>query len=282
VTDGREWLVFAGATAVALVHAIDDAFVDRGSGIDLGQHALAGALALAVGVAGILAFPRLRPGLRSGVSLVFGVLALVNGAMHVEHIALGELAVGDATGTLAAAAGAVLLVLGLAIPFRHRGEGAATRRHRWLRRLVAVAAGALVVYVFVFPVSLAVVQTHKFREPIDDPPSEAYEPVSFAASDGLGCPAGTGRRRTGRRSSSSTAAAAIAPAPSRTRSCSPATATASSSTTRAAAARARAARTRSAGAGTRTSPARSPFCASGRTSIRGGSAASASRPAPTC
>jgi predicted alpha/beta hydrolase len=29
------------------------------------------------------------------------------------------------------------------------------------------------------------VQTHKFREPIDGPPSEAYEPVSFAASDGL-------------------------------------------------------------------------------------------------
>jgi hypothetical protein len=63
VTDDREWLVFAGATAVALVHAIDDAFVDRGPGVDLGQHALAGALALTVGVAGILAFPRLRPGL---------------------------------------------------------------------------------------------------------------------------------------------------------------------------------------------------------------------------
>ena len=37
-----EAAVFAAATAVALVHALDDAFVHRGPGLRLGQHALAG------------------------------------------------------------------------------------------------------------------------------------------------------------------------------------------------------------------------------------------------
>jgi hypothetical protein len=36
-----------------------------------------------------------------------------------------------------------------------------------------------------FFVSVAIVVTHKFREPIGDPPSAAYRPVTFRASDGL-------------------------------------------------------------------------------------------------
>ena len=45
--------VFGAATLVALVHAVDDAFVHRGPGLGIGQHALAGAIALVAGVAGI-------------------------------------------------------------------------------------------------------------------------------------------------------------------------------------------------------------------------------------
>ena len=37
----------------------------------------------------------------------------------------------------------------------------------------------------VFPVGAAVVVTHNYREPIGDPPSAAYRPVSFNTSDGL-------------------------------------------------------------------------------------------------
>jgi hypothetical protein len=39
----REALVFGGATTVALLHALDDAFVHRQPGVGLGQHALAAA-----------------------------------------------------------------------------------------------------------------------------------------------------------------------------------------------------------------------------------------------
>jgi dienelactone hydrolase len=182
---GWETLVFRGATAVALLHALDDAFLNRQPGVGLGQHALAAAVSLVVGVAAIVSFPRLRPGVRAAVAIVFGVLALVNGGLHVAHIAVNELGGSDVTGVLAVAAGAVLVLLGLATPFLHRGEEAATRRRRWTNRVVAVIGGGLVVYAFLFPAAGAIVQTHKHREAIGEPPRAAYRPVEFEASDGL-------------------------------------------------------------------------------------------------
>jgi uncharacterized protein len=181
----RETLVFRAATAVALLHALDDAFLNRQPGVDLDQHALAAVISLAAGIGAIVAFPRLRPGFRAGISLAFGVLAIVNGALHVAHISVDGAAASDYTGVLALAAGLVLVLLGMGIPFLHRGEGAATRGRRWAYRVVAVIAGFLVVYAFLYPVSAAIIVTHKHREPIGDPPSAAYRPVTFTASDGL-------------------------------------------------------------------------------------------------
>jgi hypothetical protein len=182
---GWETLVFRAATALALVHALDDAFVNRQPGVPLDQHGLAASISLVAGMGAIAAFPRLRPGFRAAISLAFGVFAIVNGALHVQHISLSEAAESDYTGVVALAAGVVLVLLGLAIPFVHRGEGAATQRRRWAYRVVAVVVGFLGVYAFVYPVSIAIVVTHKYREPIGDPPSEAYETVSFRSSDGL-------------------------------------------------------------------------------------------------
>jgi acetyl esterase/lipase len=181
----REALVFRVATGVALLHALDDAFLNRQPGVPLGQHGLAAVLAVAAGGAAIVFFPRLRPGLRASVALLFGVLALVNGALHVGHIAVDGPGGSDLTGVLAVAAGAALVLLGLATPFMHRGEGAATSRRRWAYRAVAVVGGFLVVYAFLFPTSGAIVQTHKFREPIGEPPTAAYEDVEFTSADGL-------------------------------------------------------------------------------------------------
>lgn len=182
---GWETTAFRAATAVAILHALDDAFLNRQPGVDLDQHALAAVISLAAGTGAVVAFPRLRPGFRAAISFMFGVLAIVNGALHVRHISLDGAAASDYTGVLALAAGVVLVLLGLAIPFLHRGEGARTRARRWVYRLVAVVAGALAVYVFLFPTSLAIIQTHKYREPIGSPPSAAYQTVSFASSDGL-------------------------------------------------------------------------------------------------
>jgi len=56
--------VFTVATVVLLVHALDDALVNRQPGIGVGQHAVAALVALVAGGAAIAAFPSLRPGLR--------------------------------------------------------------------------------------------------------------------------------------------------------------------------------------------------------------------------
>ncbi|HWM09090.1 MAG TPA: alpha/beta fold hydrolase [Solirubrobacteraceae bacterium] len=176
---GATTRVFVVATVVALVHALDDAFVHRGAGLGLTQHALAGLVALAAGVAAIVWFPKLRPGLRAAVALTFGGLALTNGMLHVNHIRADGLAGGDVTGVLAAVAGVVLIGLAAVIPWRHRGEGT------WASRAIAVPAMLLAVVFVLGPVGMGIVSSHKWREPVGEPPSAAYQEVAFEASDGL-------------------------------------------------------------------------------------------------
>ena len=107
--------VFNLAVLVALVHALDDAFVHRGPGLGLGQHALAGILAAASAAAGIALYPRLRPVLRAALAFAFGALAIVNGAMHVNDPTV--------TGMLVLAAGIVLVALAPVILWRERERG---------------------------------------------------------------------------------------------------------------------------------------------------------------
>jgi uncharacterized protein len=180
-----EVVVFSAAIAVALVHALDDAFLHRGPGVGLGQHALAAAVSLVFGLGAISAFPFLRPAARAAVAFFFGALAIVNGMLHVKHIAAQGAAESDLTGALALAAGVVLVGLAVAIPWLHRGEGAASRRRRWTYRIGAVPAGLLLALFTVVPIGTAITETHKFREPIGDPPSADYREVTFDASDGV-------------------------------------------------------------------------------------------------
>ena len=180
-----EVVVFSAAIAVALVHALDDAFLHRGPGVGLGQHALAAAVSLVLGLGAISAFPFLRPAARAAVAFFFGALAIVNGMLHVKHIAAQGVAESDLTGALALAAGVVLVGLAVAIPWLHRGEGAASRRRRWAYRIGAVPAGLLLALFTVVPIGTAITETHKFREPIGDPPSADYREVAFDASDGV-------------------------------------------------------------------------------------------------
>jgi hypothetical protein len=174
-----EALVFGTAVGVLLVHALDDAFVHRGSGLGLGQHALAAGISAGACVAAVVAFPSLRPTLRSALAFAFGGLACVNGLFHVAHVVDYGPAGSDITGLLAVCAGAVLLGLAVAIPWRHRGQGTARSR------VVAVPA-ALVAVIFVLgPVGLGIIETHKWREPVGAPPGAAYHDVAFQATDGL-------------------------------------------------------------------------------------------------
>jgi uncharacterized protein len=174
-----EAAVFAAAVALALVHGLDDAFVHRGPGLGLGQHALAGLIAVAAAVAGIIAFPALRPGLRAALAFSFGGLALVNGMLHAIHVERHGAADSDLTGVLAVAAGLVLLGLAVAIPWRHRGDGT------WKTRSLAVPVGLLAMSFVLVPMGMGIVASHKWREPVGEPPSAGYRDIGFKASDGL-------------------------------------------------------------------------------------------------
>ncbi|HEX5898092.1 MAG TPA: CocE/NonD family hydrolase [Solirubrobacteraceae bacterium] len=180
-----EAAVFSVAMAFALVHALDDALLHRGPGVGLGQHVLAAAVSLVLGLGAIGAFPFVRPAARAATSFFFGALAIVNGALHVKHIAAESAGASDLTGVLALAAGVVLLGLAAAIPWLHRGEGAAGRRRRWAYRIAAVPAGLLLVLFTVVPIGVAITETHKFRETIGAPPDADYHEVAFDATDGV-------------------------------------------------------------------------------------------------
>ena len=60
-----EVAIFAAAIAVALLHALDDAFGHREPGVGMGQHVLAAVVSLALGLGAIYAFPYLRPAARA-------------------------------------------------------------------------------------------------------------------------------------------------------------------------------------------------------------------------
>jgi hypothetical protein len=161
------------------VHALDDAFVHRGPGLGLGQHALAGAISIVAAVAAIVAFPRLRAGWQAALAFLFGGLAIVNGTLHVAHVVEYGPSGGDVTGALAAVVGVVLVGLAVAIPWRHRGEGSVSSR-------VVAGVGVPLALIFVLgPMGMGIVGTHKWREPVGKPPSAAYADVTFNASDGL-------------------------------------------------------------------------------------------------
>jgi dienelactone hydrolase len=177
--------LFIGALAVGMVHAVDDALLHRQPGVPVTQHLPALVVVAVAAAVAVWLFRRLRPGLRSGLALVSGSVVLANGAMHVIHVAAVRMEHSDLTGVLAAVAGLVLLGLGVTIPWRHRNEVPGTPARRWSRRLLAVVVGAAVSQLVVAPAVIGLVQTHKFREAIGEPPGPAYESVTFRSTDGL-------------------------------------------------------------------------------------------------
>ena len=178
----RETVVFTAATAVAVLHALDDAFLDRQTGVGLSQHALAAVIALAGSAAAVYSFPRVRPSVRALLAFVFATLATVNGAMHVQHVRVDTLAHSDLTGILAAVAGLVLAGLSVAILWRHRRPSSI---RAWSQRVLAVPALLVGVFMVLGPVALGIVEVHKWREPIGKPPGAGYQDVAFRSTDGL-------------------------------------------------------------------------------------------------
>jgi len=181
----RAHLVFGSATAVGLLHAVDDAVLHRQPGVPVEQHLPALVAVTVVAIAGVVLFARLRTGLRAATALLFGGVTLTNGAMHTIHVVVNELSGSDLTGLLATAAGVVLVVMSALLPFLHRGERHSSTARRWAVRGFAVAGTVGLVMLVLMPIGVAIGQTHLFRAPIEDPPDDGYEVVTFPSEDGL-------------------------------------------------------------------------------------------------
>ena len=148
----------------------------RQPGLDLSQHAVAALISVVAAVAAVWAFPRMGASLRAATAFTFGVLASVNGAMHVQHIRVDGVARSDLTGVLALAAGLVLAGLAVFILWHRR---------RWWQRLLAVPVVMLCSFLVLGPIAMGVIEVHKWREPIGAKPAPDYQEVSFRSSDGL-------------------------------------------------------------------------------------------------
>jgi hypothetical protein len=177
--------VFAAAVAVGLLHALDDAVINRQPGVALPHHLPALLVVATLAVVALVVFRRATTGLRALLALTVGTVTAVNGAMHVVHVVRHEVSASDLTGLVAAVGGSVLVAMAVWLPLVHRGERGLGPARRWTVRLLTCAVLIAVVPLALVPIGVGIVQTHKYREPIGAPPDRLFAPVTFPASDGL-------------------------------------------------------------------------------------------------
>jgi hypothetical protein len=192
----REYRLLLVASALVVIHIVDDEFLQPQPGTSAGDHLSAGLVPIGFALFAVFAYQFLRPGLRSGISLSFGILALVAGGIALGGARADGVSGSEWTGLVLLPVGLTFLGLAVWVAWRERGSWARTRRRRWVNRVIAVVAGALVLFFFVFPVGVALWTTHKFRTPIEAFSVPTRTSASGRATDSI-FPAGTCRRRTG-------------------------------------------------------------------------------------
>ena len=173
--------------AVAL-HIADDNFLQPEPGTSAADHLASGLVPIAILAAVAYLYPRARAGVRAATAMTFGALAIAIGVPGAYYLLDGTASGDHYTGLLSLAAGAVLLISGAVTLWQARRRGG-TRRQRYLRRSLTVVAGValgfVLVWLVVFPVSLAYIYTHTGRTPSEPVPGAPFEPVTVTTSDSL-------------------------------------------------------------------------------------------------
>ncbi len=174
--------VFVGAWSLLALHTIADAFLLPEQGTAWTDHLLPGLAAAAVLAVLLAVYLRGRGGARGALGLALGALALEGFAIAVVDAGSAGARGDDWTGFLLGPAGLALLGLGGRLLWRSRRPG----RHRHLRRSALAVLSALGVYVVLVPVGLAILATHRPRQPVGPAAlGRAYEQVTVRTSDGL-------------------------------------------------------------------------------------------------
>ena len=109
----HDYAIFAAAMAMETAHLLDEALIDPLNGTtDLSG----GLVALAMGTIAVAAYGRLARWARALLALVFGLAGIAGGfEVHVLHAIQNGASGADFTGFGDAAAGLVLLALGVAL-----------------------------------------------------------------------------------------------------------------------------------------------------------------------
>jgi hypothetical protein len=190
----RETVIFMGALAVLALHTTADAFLLPEQGTAWSDHLVPGLATLAVLVISASLYLLSRAGLRALLAFVLGALALEGCAIAVIDAGNVGPRGDDWTGFLLAPAGLALLVLGVGLLWRSRKAG----RLRHLRRFGLAVAGLVIVYALVVPVGVAILATHRPRQPVMEVElGRPYEQVDLRTSDGLQLAAWYVRSRNG-------------------------------------------------------------------------------------
>jgi hypothetical protein len=183
---GRDSALFLLATTAIAVHVLDDNFLQPQPGTSAGDHLVSGLVPLA-GLALVAAvYSRLRVGLQAMIALTLGLLGTVAGAGEAGYYTIEVGPSGDDyTGLLAIPAGLLLMAVGVVTLWRTRRLDE-TRRRRYARRSLFVAAAAVAAVYVVLPVAFSYVYTHVARPSVPAANLGApYEDVAFTTSDGV-------------------------------------------------------------------------------------------------
>jgi len=172
------------ALGAAALHVVDDNFLQPAPGTWAGDHLTSGLVPLAFLAAAGASYPRLRAGVRAGLALILGAIAVTFGVPAAYYV-MNHSASGDHyTGLLSIAAGAALLVSGSVTLWRAR-RTAGSRKRRYLRRSLAAAAAVPVLAFIVFPVGFSYIYTHTGRTAVTPDLRVPYESVKLTTSDSL-------------------------------------------------------------------------------------------------
>jgi uncharacterized protein len=181
----REPALFLLGVAVIALHVLDDNFVHPEAGTSVGSHLVSGLVPLGLLGLAAWAYPRLSGALRGALALTLGVLGIVAGVEAVHYTSTVGASGDDFTGLLAIPAGLLLLGVGAATLRRtRRVEG--NRPWRYGRRGLQAVAGFVFLSLVLVPIGVAYITTHTARSVV--PANQlgvAYENVSFRTSDGL-------------------------------------------------------------------------------------------------
>jgi uncharacterized protein len=172
------------ALGVAVLHVVDDNFLQPEAGTSAADHLWGGLVQVALFVLFAWAYPRLRAGLRATLAIFVGIFTATMSIEAINYLRDSSISGDDYTGLLTIPAGLLLVGVGLVTLWQTRKNGRPIRRY--VRRAL-LAVGLVLGAVFViYPVSQSYVVTHTGRAFV--PPENlgaAYEDVSFTTGDGL-------------------------------------------------------------------------------------------------